>query len=201
MLPESFPARGEHLSQQWPLLESLDLSSFEPGKTLTSAVVAELTSGAKQLVNTHIEEDVTISAEENLKRVLKCAKILQFAFELEQYQAEEVEQDLERKVDALANDLQEAENDCEELRMQVRNQRQRLRFPPRGLFSSAALTPGHLSLPLSVSLSCPFADRQERRGGRGHHEPEDRAGFERARGGAREERQDGSRDQEAGEAA
>ena len=152
MLPESFPARGEHLSQQWPLLESLDLSSFEPGKTLTSAVVAELTSGAKQLVNTHIEEDVTISAEENLKRVLKCAKILQFAFELEQYQAEEVEQDLERKVDALANDLQEAENDCEELRMQVRNQRQRLRFPPRGLFSSAALTPGHLSLPLSLSL-------------------------------------------------
>ena len=87
MLPESFPARGEHLSQQWPLLESLDLSSFEPGKTLTSAVVAELTSGAKQLVNTHIEEDVTVSAEENLKRVLKCAKILQFAFELEQYQA------------------------------------------------------------------------------------------------------------------
>ena len=55
MLPESFPARGEHLSQQWPLLESLDLSSFEPGKTLTSAVVAELTSGAKQLVNTHIQ--------------------------------------------------------------------------------------------------------------------------------------------------
>ena len=152
MLPESFPARGEHLSQQWPLLESLDLSSFEPGKTLTSAVVAELTSGAKQLVNTHIEEDVTVSAEENLKRVLKCAKILQFAFELEQYQAEEVEQDLERKVDALANDLQEAENDCEELRMQVRTQRQRLRSPPRGLFSSAALTPGHLSLPLPLSL-------------------------------------------------
>ena len=93
-----------HLSQQWHLFESLDLSSFEPGKTLTSAVVAELTSGAKQLAQTHIEEDATVSAEENLKRVLKVAKILQYAFELEQYQAEEVEQDLERKVDALAQD-------------------------------------------------------------------------------------------------
>ena len=119
MLPESFPARGDHLSQQWHLFENVDLSAFEPGKVLTSAVVAELTSAAKQLVQTHIEEDATVSAEENLKRVLKVAKILQYAFELEQYQAEEIEQDLERKVDALAQDLQEAENDCESLRLQV----------------------------------------------------------------------------------
>ncbi|QDZ23166.1 putative centrosomal protein [Chloropicon primus] len=119
MLPESFPARGEHLSQQWQVFEGLDLASFEPGKTLTSAVVAELTSGAKQLVQMHIEEDVTVSAEENLKRVLKVAKILQYAFELEQYQAEEIEQDLERKVDTLAQDLQEAEHDCETLRLQI----------------------------------------------------------------------------------
>ena len=55
MLPESFPARGDHLSQQWHLFENVDLSAFEPGKVLTSAVVAELTSGAKQLVQTHIE--------------------------------------------------------------------------------------------------------------------------------------------------
>lgn len=124
MLPESFGARGEHLSKQWASFEGLDLSSFEPGKTLTSAVVAELSSSAKTLVSTHIEEDVTVSPEENLKRILKVAKILQYAFELEQYQAEEVEADLERKVDTLAQDLEEAENDCESLRLQIERNNQ-----------------------------------------------------------------------------
>ena len=68
MLPESFPARGENLGKLWASsFESLDLSAFEPGKTLNSAVVAELTSGAKTLVSSHIEADATLSPEENVQ--------------------------------------------------------------------------------------------------------------------------------------
>ena len=124
MLPETFAPRVEHLGSLWGEIDALDFGPYEGGAPLNASAVAKLTSAAKALVSTHLDDDKTITAEENVRRLLKVAKVMQYAYEFQQYQSEEIESDLEKKVDTLAEDLQDAEAECDTLRSQLERNNQ-----------------------------------------------------------------------------